>query len=94
MEPIIKARDLTKHFKIYDRKQGLLGAIRTLFSAKHRILRAVDGIGFDIEEGELVGFIGANGAGKSTTTKMLAGILHPTSGELRGDVRATKASPR
>jgi ABC-2 type transport system ATP-binding protein len=82
MEPTIRARDLTKHFKVYERGKGLLGAVRTLFSTKHRVVRAVDGIDFDIAAGELVGFIGANGAGKSTTTKMLAGILHPTSGEL------------
>jgi viologen exporter family transport system ATP-binding protein len=98
MTAIIQARNLTKQFKIYDRKQGLLGAARTLFSTKHRVLRAVDGLSFDIEEGELVGFIGANGAGKSTTTKMLAGILHPTSGELHvlGNVphRARKENAR
>lgn len=45
--------------------------------------RAVDGIGFRVEEGECVGFIGANGAGKSTTMKTLMGFLFPTSGEAR-----------
>ncbi len=41
---------------------------------------AVDSISFEIEEGEVVGFIGANGAGKSTTIKMLCGLIRPTSG--------------
>ena len=45
--------------------------------------RAVDGINFTINDGEIVGYIGQNGAGKSTTIKMLSGILVPTSGEVR-----------
>lgn len=42
---------------------------------------AVDGISFSVEKGEIFGFIGANGAGKSTTIRMLCGLLRPTSGE-------------
>ncbi len=42
---------------------------------------AVDSISFAVEEGKVVGFIGANGAGKSTTIKMLCGLTKPTSGE-------------
>ncbi|SDE02006.1 ABC transporter ATP-binding protein [Auraticoccus monumenti] len=48
-----------------------------------RQVRAVDEMSFTVEAGESVGYIGANGAGKSTTIKMLAGILVPTSGTLR-----------
>ena len=43
----------------------------------------MDGISFSIEAGEFVGYLGPNGAGKSTTIKMMTGILHPTSGEVR-----------
>ncbi|MFT5497443.1 MAG: ABC-2 type transport system ATP-binding protein, partial [Kiritimatiellia bacterium] len=43
--------------------------------------RAVDGISFSVLEGECVGFIGANGAGKSTTIKTLMGFMFPTSGQ-------------
>jgi ABC-2 type transport system ATP-binding protein len=42
----------------------------------------VDGIGFQVDRGELIGYLGPNGAGKSTTIKMLTGLLVPTSGEL------------
>lgn len=56
--------------------------IKALFSRKYEEVRAVDGISFDIEEGEIVGYIGANGAGKSTTIKMMCGILHPTGGSV------------
>src|SRR6266699_2962291 len=41
---------------------------------------AVDRITFDVREGEIFGFLGANGAGKSTTIRMLCGLLKPTSG--------------
>ena len=44
---------------------------------------SVDNISFDVEEGEVFGFLGANGAGKSTTIKMLCGILESTSGEAK-----------
>jgi len=45
--------------------------------------RAVDGLTFDVEPGEIFGFLGANGAGKSTTIRMLCGLLRPTSGTAR-----------
>ena len=44
---------------------------------------AVDAITFDVKEGEVFGFLGANGAGKTTAIKMLVGLLAPTSGEAR-----------
>ena len=47
------------------------------------VVRAVDAISFTVARGEAVGYIGANGAGKSTTIKMLTGILTPTAGEVR-----------
>lgn len=77
---LIEARGLTKVFKIFRRREGVSGAFRDLFIREYRNLRAVDGIDFVVEEGEMVGYIGANGAGKSTTIKMLTGILVPTSG--------------
>ncbi|MCL5991278.1 MAG: ABC transporter ATP-binding protein, partial [Bacteroidetes bacterium] len=42
---------------------------------------AVDSISFDVKEGEIFGFLGANGAGKTTAIKMLIGLLSPTSGK-------------
>ena len=82
MSPIIQASDLHKHFKLAKHYRGFLGSLRNLFTHQYRLVRAVDGISFNIEPGELVGYIGPNGAGKSTTIKMLAGLLVPTSGDL------------
>src|SRR5256885_13477249 len=55
-----------------------------LFRRRSRIVRALDGISFAIERGELVGYIGRNGAGKSTAVKTLAGILVPDGGRCEG----------
>jgi ABC-2 type transport system ATP-binding protein len=79
---IISAHDLRKVFRIPSRQGGRLGAVRTLLTRDYELIRAVDGITFDIEAGELIGYIGPNGAGKSTTIKILTGILEPTSGDV------------
>ena len=50
---------------------------------RRQVVRAVDEITLRIERGEAVGFVGANGAGKSTTIKMLTGILQPSAGSVR-----------
>jgi ABC-2 type transport system ATP-binding protein len=63
----------------------LLAAARSLFHREHTLAKAVDDISFTVEAGERVGFLGPNGAGKTTTLKLLAGLLHPTSGEVRVD---------
>lgn len=79
---IIQVKNLSKTFKKPIRGEGLKGMIKSLFSRKYEEIKAVDDVSFDIEEGEIVGYIGANGAGKSTTIKMMCGILHPTSGSV------------
>lgn len=45
-------------------------------------LRAVDGINLDVREGDIYGFLGANGSGKTTTVRMLLGLVHATSGQI------------
>jgi ABC-2 type transport system ATP-binding protein len=71
--------------KSYVRKQtrpGLLGALSGLFRSEQELVPAVRELSFSIERGERVGLIGENGAGKSTTLKMLTGILKPSGGRL------------
>ena len=79
---MIEVKSLTKIFRKPIRGKGVLGMIKTLFSRKYEETRAVDDVSFDIQEGEIVGYIGSNGAGKSTTIKMMCGILTPTSGKV------------
>jgi ABC-2 type transport system ATP-binding protein len=70
MSAIIETRGLTREFRVRD-------------GVRRRRVRAVTDLDLRVEAGEAVGYIGANGAGKSTTIKMLTGILVPTSGSAR-----------
>jgi ABC-2 type transport system ATP-binding protein len=81
--PVIEVAQLTKVFRIPKKDPGLGGAVRNLFRPKFDTKTAVDHIDFKIEAGEIVGYIGVNGAGKSTTIKMLTGVLLPTDGSAR-----------
>ncbi|MEG1002718.1 ABC transporter ATP-binding protein [Clostridium sp.] len=80
---MIKVENLTKDFKMRKKEGGFKGAVKSLFSNEYEIKKAVSNISFEIDEGEVVGYIGANGAGKSTTIKMMTGILTPSSGDIR-----------
>jgi ABC-2 type transport system ATP-binding protein len=80
MPPIIEVRDLSKEFRTFRRREGVWGALQNLFVREYVTVHAVERVSFSIEPGEMVGYIGANGAGKSTTIKVLTGILVPTSG--------------
>jgi len=74
---------LTKTFTSYRRGEGFTAAIKSLWRREKVVTHAVKDISFRIAQGEIVGFVGQNGAGKSTTIKMLSGILHPTRGIAR-----------
>ncbi len=77
---MISVEHISKEFVQAKKYPGLRGAIKGLFSNEKVRKTAVDDISFEIAEGEIVGYIGSNGAGKSTTIKMMTGILTPTKG--------------
>ena len=79
----IVVENVTRRFRTWDRRRGLLGAVRDLFRTDVTERTAVADLNFRIEPGEAVALIGPNGAGKSTTVKMLAGILRPSAGTIR-----------
>ncbi len=79
---VIKTDHLTKVFMVTKKDPGVMGALKALVRPRHERVTAVDGISFSVDAGEIVGYIGVNGAGKSTTLKMLTGILEPTKGEV------------
>jgi ABC-2 type transport system ATP-binding protein len=83
MTNAVEVRLLRKEYKSYSSRSGLKGAFRDLLTRNYKVLRAVNDIEFTIKKGEMVAYIGENGAGKSTTIKMLTGILTPTSGSVR-----------
>jgi ABC-2 type transport system ATP-binding protein len=79
----IEVRNLTKVFRTNQKDPGLRGALKALVRPRIQHKVAVDDISFSVEPGEVVGYIGVNGAGKSTTIKMLTGILLPSGGQVR-----------
>lgn len=82
MTNIIEVKQLRKEFKSYSSRQGLKGAFRDLLNRQYKTIPAVNDVTFTVKQGEMVGYIGENGAGKSTSIKMLTGILTPTSGQV------------
>lgn len=80
IEKAITVSHLVKNFEVTEKKPGIAGSIKSLFSPERKTIRALKNVSFVIQPGELVGFIGPNGAGKTTTLKILSGLLYPTSG--------------
>lgn len=82
---LIEAEKLDKTFRIYNQGDGIKGYLRSFISRQYEEVRAVQDLNLEIESGEMIGYIGSNGAGKSTTVKMLTGILEPSSGRIEVD---------
>ncbi|KRE49294.1 ABC transporter ATP-binding protein [Paenibacillus sp. Soil522] len=80
---MIEVRNLTKTYMTHERGHTLREVAKNLIRRPMKEVRAVNDLSFTVEQGEMVAFLGPNGAGKSTTLKMLTGVLHPTSGEVR-----------
>ena len=78
--PVIEIQKLTKTYRVYQKKEGLLASLRGLFHRQYRQVEAVQAIDLTVEKGEFVAFLGPNGAGKTTTLKLLSGVINPTSG--------------
>lgn len=75
--PLLRARDLVKEFK----------------QARRRVFRAVDGVSFELAQRETLGIVGESGSGKSTTARIVARLIDPTSGsiEFQGEDVTTRS---
>ena len=82
IKSIIDVRNLSKSFEISYKEQGLKGTIKHFIRRKSKILKVIKDVSFRVKEGEIVGFLGANGAGKTTILKMLCGLIYPSSGSI------------
>jgi len=79
---MIEVRNLSKTFRVYTKEPGLVGSMRSLVKRKWIDKQALDQVSLNVAPGEIVGLVGANGAGKTTLVKLLAGIIHPSSGSI------------
>ena len=77
---IIEVREISKTFALSTKAPGIKGTLKHFFNRESIEKKVVKNINFEIKEGEIVGFLGANGAGKTTILKILCGLLYPSSG--------------
>ena len=81
----INVAHISKTFKVAKKQSGFKATLKNFIKREYKYIDAIKDISFNIEEGSIVGYIGQNGAGKSTTIKILSGILIPDSGEVTID---------
>ncbi len=88
MKKILEVKNITKIYKIY---KNNFDRLKELFLKKsyHKEFTSNKNISFDLFEGETLGIIGVNGAGKSTVLKIIAGVIEATSGEILRHGRVT-----
>ncbi len=81
----INVAHISKTFKVSKKKSGLKETLKSFLKREYLYIDAIKDISFEIEEGSILGYIGKNGAGKSTTIKILSGILIPDKGNVTID---------
>lgn len=74
--------NINKTYYIPKQKKGILSSLKGVFSREYEAINALDNITFAVQQSESVGYLGLNGSGKSTTIKILCGVIKPTAGSV------------
>ncbi len=80
---VIEVDGLAKSYRVFDKPEGLVASVRSLFHRPSRLVEALKGVSLTVGRGEFVALLGPNGAGKTTFLKLLSGIITPTRGTAR-----------
>lgn len=78
----IQIKNISKSFKIFQRKAGLKAAFKSFIKRDYKNFHALQNINLEIDKGEIIGILGENGAGKTTLIKLMVGLLHPNNGSV------------
>ena len=77
---MIQMENISKTFRVARRDAGMGQAVKALFHRQYTEVHALQDVSFTIQDGEMVGYIGPNGAGRSTSIKVMCGVLTPDAG--------------
>jgi len=80
---VIEVEGLAKSYRVFDKPEGLVASVKSLFHRPSRVVEALKGVSLTVGRGEFVALLGPNGAGKTTFLKLLSGIITPTRGTAR-----------
>jgi len=80
----VSVNEVTKVFRQKTRSDTVMGSLKGMFRPTVNTVRALDDLSFSVGSGEILAYAGANGAGKSTTIKIISGLLSPDSGKVSG----------
>jgi len=82
-EAVIEVDGLAKSYRVFDKPEGFVASIRSIFHRPSRLVEALAGVSLTVNRGEFAALLGPNGAGKTTFLKLLSGIITPTRGTAR-----------